>query len=210
MSFINEKDCHNTLLVEVCVWFHSHRRFLPQNKKHSALYFFSCFVLHHFTNSVTQILSLSIPFTIHHLNGFHSPETMKHTGKFHYPPLSITSHDSDLQLRPKPKTPKTTTRFKKFKSSSNGKRSRPETPLLKWKIHDKINDSIEEKEKPSSPVKLSRRTGRNVKKQTELGFSARRLAAGLWRLQQPEVVVGGSQKWSGFQVKFKPFWKKMK
>lgn len=35
MSFINEKDCHNTLLVEVSVWFHSHRRFLPQNKKHS-------------------------------------------------------------------------------------------------------------------------------------------------------------------------------
>jgi len=141
-----------------------------------------------------------------HLYGFHSPETMKHTGKFHYPPLSVTSHDSDLRPRPKPKTPKTTTRFKKFKSSSNGKRSRPETPLLKWKIHDKINDSIEEKEKPSSPAKLSRRTGRNVKKQTELGFSARRLAAGLWRLQQPEMVVGGNQKRFGFQVKFKPFW----
>jgi len=205
MRFINEKDCYNTLLslydFTLLVVFLIKIK-IKNTLFSSALYFFSCFVLLHFTNSVTQILSLSITFTIH-LNGFHSSETMKHTGKFHYPPLSITSHDSDLQLCPKPKTPKTTTRFKKFKSSSNAKRSRPETPLLKWKIHDKNN---EEKEKPSSPVKLSRRTGRNVKKQTELGFSARRLAAGLWRLQHPEMVVGGSQKRFGFQVNFKPFW----
>jgi hypothetical protein len=136
--------------------------------------------------------------------------------KFQYPPLGISSknliphHDSDLQplkqfQRRKPKTPRT--RLKKYGGSGGaGKRSRPETPLLKWKIHDKTEDLVdEEKKSSSSPVKVSRRVNRNVKKQMEVTVSVRRLAAGLWRLHQPEMVVDDSQKrfGLGFQVKLK-------
>ncbi|GAU40043.1 hypothetical protein TSUD_258370 [Trifolium subterraneum] len=126
--------------------------------------------------------------------------------KFQYPPLGISSknliphHDSDLQplkqfQRRKPKTPRT--RLKKYGTSGGGgKRSRPETPLLKWKIHDKIEDLVDEEKKLSSPAKVSRRISRNVKKkkQMEVTVSVRRLAAGLWRLHQPEMVVDDSQR----------------
>ncbi|KAK2431653.1 hypothetical protein QL285_029854 [Trifolium repens] len=131
---------------------------------------------------------------------------MNCSAKFQYPPLGISSknliphHDSDLQplkqfQRRKPKTPRT--RLKKYgtSGSGSGKRSRPETPLLKWKIHDKTEDLVdEEKKSSSSPVKVSRRVNRNVKKQMEVTVSVRRLAAGLWRLHQPEMVVDDSQK----------------
>jgi hypothetical protein len=139
---------------------------------------------------------------------------MNCSAKFQYPPLGISSknliphHDSDLQplkqfQRRKPKTPRT--RLKKYgtSGSGSGKRSRPETPLLKWKIHDKTEDLVdEEKKSSSSPVKVSRRVNRNVKKQMEVTVSVRRLAAGLWRLHQPEMVVDDSQKrfGLGFQV----------
>ncbi|CAL5190673.1 unnamed protein product [Lathyrus oleraceus] len=134
---------------------------------------------------------------------------MNTSGKFHYPPLGITyrnlnpTQDSDLQpakpfQRRKPKTPRT--RLKKYGASGGGKRSRPETPLLKWKIHDKNEDSVEVDEgEKSSQVRLSRRTGRDVRKQTGVDVSARRIAAGLWRLHQPEMVVGDSQRRLGFQ-----------
>lgn len=136
---------------------------------------------------------------------------MNSSGKFYYPPLGISSRnanptrDSDLQPakpfhRRKPKTPRT--RLRKYGGSGGGKRSRPETPLLKWKIHEKNDDvvDVDEGEKPLLG-RVSRRTCRDVKKQTELGSSVRRIAAGLWRLHQPEMVVGDSQRRLGFQVK---------
>ncbi|XP_004491394.1 uncharacterized protein [Cicer arietinum] len=129
---------------------------------------------------------------------------MKFTGNFQYPPVGITSKNpntsphSDLQppkpfQRRKPRTPGT--RLKKYGASGAGKRSRPETPLLKWKIHD---DALEEDHK-LSPASSSRRTSRSLKKQTEVSVSARRLAAGLWRLHQPEMVVDDNQRRLGFQ-----------
>ncbi|KAL5101318.1 hypothetical protein RYX36_005645 [Vicia faba] len=130
---------------------------------------------------------------------------MNSSGKFHYPPLGISSRnvnptqDSDLLpakpfQRRKPRTPRT--RLRKYGGSGGGgKRSRPETPLLKWKIHEKNDDAVEK----SSPARLSRRVGRDVRKQTEVGSSVRRIAAGLWRLHQPEVVVVDSQRRLGFQ-----------
>ncbi|MCI21581.1 hypothetical protein A2U01_0042750 [Trifolium medium] len=74
---------------------------------------------------------------------------MNCSAKFQYPPLSISSknliphHDSDLQplkqfQRQKPKTLRT--RLKTYGTSRGGagKRSRPETSLLKWKIQVRI------------------------------------------------------------------------
>ncbi|KAK7320384.1 hypothetical protein VNO77_29805 [Canavalia gladiata] len=131
---------------------------------------------------------------------------MKFSGKSHYPPAGITSKtlnpspDSDLQpvkpfQRRKPKTPRTRL---KIHGAPNGKRSRPETPLLKWKIHEGNDDPLDEDQK-SSVTGFCRRTRRNAKKQTEVVVSARRLAAGLWRLHLPEMVTGDSGKRLGLQ-----------
>ncbi|RDX64720.1 hypothetical protein CR513_56684, partial [Mucuna pruriens] len=119
---------------------------------------------------------------------------MKFSGKASFP-AGIASRsvnaspDSDLlpakpSQRRKPRTPGTRLR------RHGGKRSRPETPLLKWKIHD---DPLEEDQKPSV-AEFRRRTGRNAKKQTEVAVSARKLAAGLWRLHLPETATGDGRK----------------
>ncbi|MED6217654.1 hypothetical protein PIB30_019604 [Stylosanthes scabra] len=75
----------------------------------------------------------------------------------------------------------------------NGRRSRPETPLLKWKIHEGNygvdiggvgdDDPVEEDQK--SIVGAGHRSCRR-KSQT---VSARKLAVGLWRLHLPEMPM---------------------
>ncbi|XP_030510171.1 uncharacterized protein LOC115724935 isoform X1 [Cannabis sativa] len=118
--------------------------------------------------------------------------------------------DSDLQPKPstrkpgrrKPRTPG----FGRVKitGASNGRRSRPETPLLKWKIDDVVervkseSEFLEEDEK----VEDGRRHGRKVRREREAAVSARKLAAGLWRLQLPEVASSGGKRSS--QVGFQP------
>ncbi|XP_014505355.1 uncharacterized protein LOC106765295 [Vigna radiata var. radiata] len=120
---------------------------------------------------------------------------MKYSGKATFPAgiasrgVSNPSPDWDLEparpfQRRKPRTPGTRLR------RHGGKRSRPETPLLKWKIHE---DPLEEDRK-SSLSGSRRRTCRSAKKQTEVAVSARRLAAGLWRLHLPETVSGDGRK----------------
>ncbi|CAJ1971395.1 unnamed protein product [Sphenostylis stenocarpa] len=120
---------------------------------------------------------------------------MKYSGKASYPAgiasrgVNNPSLDSDLEparpfQRRKPRTPGTRLR------RHGGKRSRPETPLLKWKIHE---DPLEEDQK-SSVAGSRRRTCRSAKKQTEVALSARRLAAGLWRLHLPETATGDGRK----------------
>ncbi|XP_050218186.1 uncharacterized protein LOC126668966 [Mercurialis annua] len=68
-------------------------------------------------------------------------------------------------------------------------RTRPDTPFLKWKIQDKearkIVDEEEEEELESSGGRKSGRR-RSLKP-----VSARKLAAGLWRLQLPDSVGSG-------------------
>ncbi|XP_050368512.1 uncharacterized protein LOC126786663 [Argentina anserina] len=87
-----------------------------------------------------------------------------------------------------------------------GKRSRPETPLLKWKIQDtaengndrrKDQNDLEEQE-PRDEGGGPRRKGR---KGREVPLSARKLAAGLWRLQLPET---GVERRSAQQLGFQP------
>lgn len=144
---------------------------------------------------------------------------MKFSGKSHHPPVGITSKslnpspDSDLQppkpfQRRRPKTPGT--RLRRY-GAPGGKRSRPETPLLKWKIHERNDNdrtTLEEEDQGSTPARFGRRTCRNAKKQTEVAVSARRLAAGLWRLHLPEMGMGDTRRRLGFKVKIKKpfFW----
>jgi hypothetical protein len=89
-------------------------------------------------------------------------------------------------------------------ATQSGRRSRPETPLLGWKIHNAARKNDDEDEK-SPPRRECRRRGRE-----EVVVSARKLAAGLWRLQMPEMVTGAVEQSSlrrneaqlGLQVKF--------
>ncbi|XP_073016673.1 uncharacterized protein [Primulina eburnea] len=80
--------------------------------------------------------------------------------------------------------------------SSVKRSSRPETPLLKWKV-DEGNEKSESVENEKSSPKVGRRAGEVV--------SARKLAAGLWRLHLPESQINGGRS-SGLQsgdVEFK-------
>lgn len=89
----------------------------------------------------------------------------------------------------------------KVTGPQSGRRSRPETPLLKWKIEDEgkrgkyDEELLEEEDKEEA----ARRVGQKGRKSA---VSARKLAAGLWRLQLPEAVVapGGRNAQLGFQV----------
>ncbi|KAI4306096.1 hypothetical protein L6164_029404 [Bauhinia variegata] len=99
--------------------------------------------------------------------------------------------------RRKPRTPGTRLRKNGF---PNGRRSRPETPLLKWKIDDKErnnvvvddDDPVEEDEK--SVAECGRKACRKGKKHREVAVSARKLAAGLCRLQLPEVAMADNER----------------
>ncbi|PRQ31799.1 hypothetical protein RchiOBHm_Chr5g0039421 [Rosa chinensis] len=89
-----------------------------------------------------------------------------------------------------------------------GKRSRPETPLLKWKIEHteeengkerrKVQNDLVEEEREEGGGGAARRKG---KKGREVPMSARKLAAGLWRLQLPET---GAERRSAQQLGFQP------
>ncbi|KAM7504180.1 hypothetical protein LguiB_003084 [Lonicera macranthoides] len=76
-----------------------------------------------------------------------------------------------------------------------GKRSRPETPLLRWKVDDgKEKRTFSAKDEKPVP-EFGRRIGRKPKGGIgEVVVSARKLAAGLWRLQPPEVSNNGGDR----------------
>ncbi|XP_059664791.1 uncharacterized protein LOC132311085 [Cornus florida] len=73
-----------------------------------------------------------------------------------------------------------------------GKRSRPETPLLRWKFKDG-EKGVGVKDE-SSPPEFGRRSARGVGRGAEVVVSARKLAGGLWRLQLPEVAADGAER----------------
>ncbi|PON91996.1 actin cytoskeleton-regulatory complex pan-like protein [Trema orientale] len=120
---------------------------------------------------------------------------------------------TDSDLLPKPSTRKPARRkprtpgFGRVKRAGvpAGRRSRPETPLLKWKIEDEggrgekdENEAPEEDERGED----GRRAARKGRRGREGAVSARKLAAGLWRLHSPEMVSSGGQR-SG-QLGFQP------
>ncbi|KAF5948836.1 hypothetical protein HYC85_014793 [Camellia sinensis] len=79
------------------------------------------------------------------------------------------------------------------------RRSRPETPLLRWKFHD----GAKEQKPPPELGRKSRRKERGRGK--EVVVSSRKLAAVLWRLQLPEVTPAVLPKKDqlGFQYRAK-------
>lgn len=86
----------------------------------------------------------------------------------------------------------------RLRKDASGKRSsRPETPLLRWKFDEGGggNEGSKVEEKESLPAEVGRRNNRKVK----TFVSARKLAAGIWRMQLPEVQAAGERL--GFQVR---------
>ncbi|KAL8098633.1 uncharacterized protein LOC141683934 [Apium graveolens] len=65
----------------------------------------------------------------------------------------------------------------------SGKRSRPETPLLRWKVDDKVKHTPKVNDSDKSVTEV----GRKIIREKPVLISARKLAAGLWRLQVPEI-----------------------
>jgi len=105
--------------------------------------------------------------------------------------IATPSPDSDLQphRRPSRRHPRTPARLKRLAGASAGKRSRPETPLSKWKIHGGVSgggDPLEEldREKELPPP---------------AAVSVRKLAASLWRLQLPETAAGDGGRRRGLR-----------
>ncbi|XP_076924593.1 uncharacterized protein LOC143587082 [Bidens hawaiensis] len=128
---------------------------------------------------------------------------MKITGKTDLPAIKSSKAlnfppDSDLLQKPifrKQSSRRTRSsgggvRLKKDVIPAAGKRgSRPETPLLRWKF-------VEGKEEEDGEVESEKQSdsGRKTKRKDVTNVSARKLAAGLWRLQLPEVgVTGGGE-----------------
>lgn len=70
-------------------------------------------------------------------------------------------------------------------------RSRPETPLLTWKFHDPPQDEGEDQDE-GQPKSLPHCRRQLSRKGAEVTVSARRLAAGLWRLRSPPEAAPGS------------------
>lgn len=81
-------------------------------------------------------------------------------------------------------------------ATPNGRRSRPETPLLRWKFNEDIHDNAAVKEE-TSPLELDRKCSRNSVRTV---VSVRKLAAGLFRQQQLSEINHGQKL--GFQVFF--------
>ncbi|CAA3021670.1 uncharacterized protein LOC111403970 [Olea europaea subsp. europaea] len=110
---------------------------------------------------------------------------------------SDPSHSLTCRSKPphwKIKASGTGVRLRKEVRLPSGKRnSRPETPLLRWKFdEDKDPDASTIEEKSSAEVR--RKSDRRIR----VNGSARKLAAGLWRLQLPKFQINGGQR-LGFQ-----------
>ncbi|CAL9017624.1 unnamed protein product [Prunus brigantina] len=132
---------------------------------------------------------------------------MKIPSKPHHPSPTFPPPDSDLHP-PRPSSARRKTRAPgsarlKRAGLPAGKRSRPETPLLKWKIDEVQEDHRGDRRKAQNAPEEEREDGgrRKGRKGREVAMSARKLAAGLWRLQLPENVSGvpGRSGQLGFQ-----------
>ncbi|KAF2288761.1 hypothetical protein GH714_012286 [Hevea brasiliensis] len=128
---------------------------------------------------------------------------MKITGKSHstatFPGNYITSKAQNPQPHPDLKTslkPRRRTRNPSLTRSKRtgtplGRRSRPETPFLKWKIEDRERNVRVEEHEDELEEKLETCARKGRRKITR-AVSARKLAAGLWRLQLPETMAAGT------------------
>ncbi|XWS51871.1 hypothetical protein CRYUN_Cryun11dG0019200 [Craigia yunnanensis] len=120
---------------------------------------------------------------------------MKLTGKASLPATFSGRNPTDEDLKPTTKRKTLNTRWWRVGAPVVGRRSRPETPLLKWKVEESdrwrekgggVEEVLEEEEDCGR-----RGGGRGRRKKGASTVSARKLAAGLWRLQLPETVTPG-------------------
>ncbi|KAG8637027.1 hypothetical protein MANES_15G072000v8 [Manihot esculenta] len=117
----------------------------------------------------------------------HSTETF--TGNY------ITSKAQNPQphpdLKPRRRTRNPSLTRSKRNGTPVGRRSRPETPFLKWKIEDRERNVRVEEDDDELEEKLQ--TGaRKGRRKISSSVSARKLAAGLWRLQLPDTLATGT------------------
>lgn len=121
--------------------------------------------------------------------------------------VKTTTGASQLSHRPPPsdlsrrKTPR-----RKTKTFGGGLRSEREsskrsvhrdTPLVKWMLDEFTHKSNSVEKREKSPPEVARKSGGTVRP----AVSARKLGAGIWRLQSPEFGTNGRQS-LGFQVEF--------
>ncbi|XVF77446.1 hypothetical protein PTKIN_Ptkin14bG0043700 [Pterospermum kingtungense] len=104
--------------------------------------------------------------------------------------------DADLKSKRRARN----TRWRRVGAPVVGRRSRPETPLLKWKVEEKergidkgggvAEEELEDDEDGGGGGGW-RGGGRGRRRKAASTVSARKLVAGLWRLQLPETVAPG-------------------
>ncbi|GKV38829.1 hypothetical protein SLEP1_g46694 [Rubroshorea leprosula] len=131
---------------------------------------------------------------------------MKVTGKPDLPATFSGKNPSDADLKHttwrRTRNP-SLTRVKRV-GAQVGRRSRPETPLLKWKVEDREREKDRTGGVDDEDEGGGWRRSSSGRRKGATTVSARKLAAGLWRLQLPErVAVGGGERRGdrlGFQV----------
>ncbi|KAK1561888.1 hypothetical protein Q3G72_002530 [Acer saccharum] len=122
---------------------------------------------------------------------------MKITGDPHYPatfPVPKALNPSSVpDLKPTRRRTRNPSLSRVRKPGAPGqRRSRPETPLLKWKVEDRERSKkVEVEEEEEDEAAEGRRRRRRKPRRETVVISARKLAAGLWRLQVPDNVAGG-------------------
>ncbi|CAA0813967.1 Unknown protein [Striga hermonthica] len=131
--------------------------------------------------------------------------TVERTGAAQIQPPPKPPPPSDLPHRPsfprrtprrRLKAPGAGVRIRREPGAPPAKRgSRPETPLLRWKFDEGRGDDFTAAEEDKSGTEAGRKCRRRIK--TEV--SARKLAAGLWRLYTPEFQINFGQRVGGFQ-----------
>lgn len=172
------------------------------------------------------VLSITI-----YLSGNVSPEMTKVSAKKPQPPApfpATLNQLPDLDLQYRPGSSRTTRR--RIRSPARvrrvaapvGKRSRPETPLLKWKVEEPVSgangvrEELQEEEEEDEKkllLETSQRGRCGGTKGRKVVVSARKLAAGIWRLQLQEAVASEGRtdglrrkdELLGFQVTFACF-----
>uniref|UniRef100_A0A2P2PIF3 Uncharacterized protein n=1 Tax=Rhizophora mucronata TaxID=61149 RepID=A0A2P2PIF3_RHIMU len=98
----------------------------------------------------------------------------------------LSQPDPDPRPRRRARNP-SLTRLRKS-CAPTGRRSRPETPLLKWKIEDRVPNAAAEEDGENPKT-----GGRRALRKSTRTVSVRKIAAGLWRLQlPPETLAAGS------------------
>ncbi|KAL4272449.1 hypothetical protein GQ457_13G002230 [Hibiscus cannabinus] len=130
---------------------------------------------------------------------------MKVTGKAGLPGTFSGRIPTDADLKP---TTKRKTRNRRWKRVGGapvvGRRSRPETPLLKWKVEEKEKGTEKGCEVEEELSEEEEDGGRRSRRKAASKVSARKLVAGLWRLQLPETVAPGVRERRSDQLGFKP------